>query len=85
MWTLEINAIGYRWKISLNVSVILDISQQLTVNWLDFFCCHSYINHDVVSDICLSDSSQMMTNLRNLCISLMKRVNPFSDDCFLKS
>lgn len=26
-------------------------------------------------------SSQMMTNLRNLCISLMKHLNPFSDDC----
>ena len=29
-------------------------------------------------------SSQMMTNLRNLCISLMKHLNLFSDDCFLE-
>lgn len=32
-----------------------------------------------------SPSSQMMTNLRNLCISLMKLLNPFSDDCVWKS
>lgn len=31
--------------------------------------------------IILHYSSQMMTNLRNLCISLMKHLNPFSDDC----
>lgn len=27
-------------------------------------------------------SSQVMTNLRNLCISLMKHLNPLSDDCY---
>lgn len=28
-------------------------------------------------------SSQMMINLRNLCIFLMNTLNPFTDDCFV--
>lgn len=34
--------------------------------------------------VVLCYSSQMMTNLRNLCNHLMNTLNPFSDDCLLQ-
>lgn len=75
MRSLEMNVISLKWKISLN---------------LIYNCAAANIElagfaiHMIFFSFVLHLSSQMMINLRNLCISLMKHLNHFSDDCFLK-
>lgn len=61
------------WILSVAIHMWIFISPVMTVQ--------KYKNNLLI----LLHSSQMMTNLRNLCISLMKLSNPFSDDCCLKS